>query len=587
MNKAKTIIRRNSADHLNHLDHLPPILRRVYSARNITTAAELSVELKTLHSFDSLKGIQSATTRLAQALRQQQHILIVGDFDADGATSTALVVGALRAFGATQVSYVAPNRFEYGYGLSEAIVDELILQQPDLLITVDNGISSIAGVAKANAQGIDVIVTDHHLPGNSLPEAVAIVNPNQLGCQFPSKALAGVGVVFHLLIALRKSLRDLGWFAGQGIDEPNLADYLDLVALGTVADVVPLDFYNRILVAQGIKRIRAGRMRPGIAQLLLVAAKDFRQICSTDLGFTVGPRLNAAGRLDDMSLGIILLTTESIELASELAQQMDDFNKDRRLIEGQMQKEALAIVEQLMGEIESVPRALCLFHENWHQGVVGLVASRLKEKFHRPVIAFAQTDSVDGDKIIELKGSGRSIAGIHLRDVLDEVAVKNPGLLNKFGGHAMAAGLSLAAEDFSAFEKAFLEVINAIEDETIFNPVIETDGALLNYDLNLYNAAMIRDAMPWGQGLPEPVFEGEFFLVQQKILKEAHLKCEFALTSQGGERYSGIFFNIDSEYWSKHTVSLPLKVNVVYRLAVNTFRGQQSLQLMVQAMRFV
>ncbi|NRB40026.1 MAG: single-stranded-DNA-specific exonuclease RecJ [Pseudomonadales bacterium] len=565
-------------------DSVPPLLKRLLIQRGVGCDAQIKHELSELSDPFLMKGMQGAVRRLLQALQAQQKVIIVGDFDADGATSTALMLLVLQRLGFQQVSFMVPNRFEYGYGLSEAIVDELALQKPDLLVTVDNGISSIDGVKKAADYGIDVVITDHHLPGRTLPEAVAIVNPNQHGCEFPSKAMAGVGVVFHLLMALRKSLRELQWFETQNIAEPNLADYLDLVALGTVADVVPLDFYNRILVAQGIKRIRAGRMRPGIQQLLQVAGKDYRQVCSADMGFALGPRLNAAGRLDDMSQGILLLSTDSSEFAFELAQQMDAFNRDRRLIEGQMQIEALAIVDALMAEIEEVPRALCLFHEDWHQGVVGLVASRLKEKFHRPVIAFAKAENIDGQVQVELKGSGRSIAGIHLRDILDEVATKNPGLLNKFGGHAMAAGLSLAADDFEQFQKAFLKIVDAIEDASIFEPVIETDGALQAYDLNLYNALMIRDAMPWGQGLPEPVFEGEFYMMQQRILKEAHLKCELAVSAQSGETYPAILFNTDVEFWSQHSSSLPIKVQVVYRLSVNTFRGVQSLQLMIQSM---
>ena len=566
-------------------DKVQPLIKRLLLNRGVGQDAEINHELSGLADPFLMKGMDEAISRLLIALQHQQKIIIVGDFDADGATSTALLILVLQRLGFEQVSFMVPNRFEYGYGLSEAIVEDLMPQQPDLIVTVDNGISSLAGVKKSADLGVDVVITDHHLPGDILPEAVAIVNPNQPSCVFPCKALAGVGVVFHLLMALRKSLRELGWFESQSISEPNLADYLDLVALGTVADVVPLDFYNRVLVAQGIKRIRAGRMRPGIAQLLHVAGKDYRQVCSSDMGFILGPRLNAAGRLDDMMQGILLLMTESVALACELAQQMDAFNRDRRLIESQMQKEALAFVDALMLDVDDMPRAICLYHEDWHQGVVGLVASRLKERFHRPVIAFAAADGVNQGNIMELKGSGRSIAGIHLRDVLDEVAAKNPGLLNKFGGHAMAAGLSLATEDFSRFQEAFVNVLDAIEDAALFEPIIETDGELNEFDLNLFNAQMIRNAMPWGQGMPEPLFEGEFNLLQLKILKDAHIKAEFCLSDNTRQQYTGIFFNADVDFWQTPQIMLPQRVKLVYKLAVNNFRGQESLQLMIQQMQ--
>ncbi len=563
---------------------VPPLLQRLLSQRGIACDKDINTELSGLADPFLMKGMQAVSNRLYQALMKQQKVMIVGDFDADGATSTALLLLAFKQLGFKQVGFMVPNRFEYGYGLSEEIVDELAKQQPDLLVTVDNGISSLDGVDKANALGIDVIITDHHLPGNHLPQALAIINPNQPGCRFPTKNLAGVGVAFHCLIALRKTLREANWFHEHGVDEPNLADYLDLVALGTVADVVPLDFYNRILVAQGIKRMRAGKMRLGLKQLLHLAGKNHQHLCSSDMGFVLGPRLNAAGRLDDMSLGIILLTTDSESLATELAQQLDAFNRDRRLIETQMQDEAMTIIDQLNLHDNQLPRALCLFHEDWHQGVVGLVASRLKEKFHRPVIAFAYAESTSQAGEFEIKGSGRSIAGIHLRDVLDEVASSHPGLLNKFGGHAMAAGLSIKVDDFEYFKSAFSTVLDNIKDESIFARLITTDGELSSFDLNLYNATMIRDAMPWGQALPEPSFEGQFYLKGFKVLKDKHLKCQLSLTDESSELYSAIFFNADVAFWQMQSINEPLLVHVAYQLNVNTFRGESSLQLMINAM---
>ena len=562
-------------------DDIHPLLKRLLAQRGITQNHEINHELTELVDPFLMKGMRQAVDRLLLALQEKQKIIIVGDFDADGATSTSLALLVLEKMGFSNVGFMVPNRFEYGYGLSEAIVDELAWQKPDLLITVDNGISSIAGVAKANHLGIDVIVTDHHLPGAELPAATAIINPNQPGCEFPGKNLAGVGVVFYLMIALRKTLRENHWFEEQGIVEPNLANYLDLVALGTVADVVPLDFYNRILVAQGIKRLRAGYMRPGIRHLLQVASKDYRYLSSVDLGFTVGPRLNAAGRLDDMTQGIMLLVTESEELASELAQALDDFNRDRRAIEQQMQKEALLIVEEITANLDEISRGFCLFHEDWHQGVVGLVASRIKEKFHRPVIAFAKADGEDKN---EIKGSGRSIKGIHLRDVLDEIASSHPGLLDKFGGHAMAAGLSLDSDKLQKFKDAFDDVLANIQDDSLFEAVIESDGEVEAKDMNLYTAQLIRDAVPWGQQMPEPLFDGEFFLINHRIVGTRHLKMQVALNAGDKKGIDAIHFNCDEKAWPNTQAQ---KVALVYRLSINHYRGAQSLQLIVDNIQIV
>lgn len=571
-----SIIKRREATTESQLsENIHPLLRRLLAQRGITQNHEIHHELTELADPFLMKDMHQAIDRLLVALIEKQKIIIVGDFDADGATSTALAMLVLEKMGFDHVGFMVPNRFEYGYGLSEVIVDELAWQKPHLLITVDNGISSVKGVAKANHLGIDVIITDHHLPGIELPAAVAIINPNQSECNFPGKNLAGVGVVFYLLIALRKRLRETGWFEQQGITEPNLASYLDLVALGTVADVVPMDFYNRILVAQGIKRIRNGYMRPGIRHLLQVASKDYRYLSSVDLGFAVGPRLNAAGRLDDMTQGIMLLVTESEALAGELAQALDDFNRDRRVIEQQMQKEALLIVEEMTANLKEIPRGFCLFHQEWHQGVVGLVASRLKEKFHRPVIAFARAEGTDQH---EIKGSGRSIKGIHLRDVLDEIASAHPGLLNKFGGHAMAAGLSLEADQLQRFQQAFEQVLQNIQDNSLFESVIESDGEIENKDMNLYTAQLIRDAMPWGQQLPEPLFDGIFYLKNQRIVGTRHLKMQVVLNAEDTNGIDAIHFSCDENIWPNLHAK---KVAMVYRLSINHYRGEQTLQLIV------
>ncbi|HEY9034870.1 MAG TPA: single-stranded-DNA-specific exonuclease RecJ [Pseudomonadales bacterium] len=552
---------------------LPPLVRRVLASRGITCAEQLDHGLARLQDPFLIKDMDKAVKRLQQALVARQRIIIVGDYDADGATSTALMMLGLAALGFADVTFEVPDRFVYGYGLSPAIVDSLAWRQPQLLITVDNGISSQAGVARANALGMDVIVTDHHLPGETLPEAIAILNPNQPDCPFPAKTLAGVGVAFHLLMALRRRLRDDNWFAEQGLVEPNLADFLDLVALGTVADVVPLDDYNRILVSQGIRRIRAGNMRPGIRQLLQVAGKNHRLLNSTDLGFVLGPRLNAAGRLDDMSQGIMLLMTDAEDLALELARVLDDFNRDRRQIERQMQQEALGIVEQMSLEEADLPRGLCLFHPDWHQGVVGLVASRLKEKYHRPVIAFAPGEAG------ELKGSGRSIPGIHLRDVLDSIAASHPGLLDRFGGHAMAAGMTLAQDQLAAFAEAFAGQL-ADCDGRLFEAVLESDGEVAATDLNLYTASVLRDVLPWGQQMPEPRFDGVFFLHRQRVVAEKHLKMSVSLDGNPALAVDAIWFNADASWLQMPAVD---KVHLVYRMQVNDFRGELNLQLLVDS----
>ena len=554
---------------LPDLGDLPPLLTRLYAARGVRSAVELDKGLARLIPYQRLKGIDAAVSLLVTALQQRQRILIVGDFDADGATASSVGVLGLRMLGAAHVDYLVPNRFEYGYGLTPEIVAVALQREPQLLLTVDNGISSVEGVAAAKAAGLTVLVTDHHLPGPELPAADAIVNPNQPGCEFPSKALAGVGVMFYVLLALRARLRELNWFAERGLNEPNLAELLDLVALGSVADVVPLDANNRILVHQGLARIRAGRARPGLRAVLEVAGRDHQRINSTDLGFILGPRLNAAGRLDDMSLGIECLLCEDEALARDMAQQLDELNKDRKSIEQGMQREALAQLKDL--PLVDMPFGLCLFDPDWHQGVIGILASRLKERYFRPAIAFA--DAGDG----LLKGSARSVPGLHIRDALDAVAAKHPGLISKFGGHAMAAGLSLPQENYGAFAAAFdAEVRRQLHADDLTGRLL-SDGQLSVTEFNLELAKALRHAGPWGQHFPEPLFHGVFQIVQQRLVGEKHLKLVLK-TECGGQTLDGIAFNIDRELWPNPTVRW---VEVAYKLDVNEFRGNETVQLMI------
>ena len=554
-------------------DQLDPLLQRIYQSRGIDSQASLDRRLNCLPEPQSMTGLDAATQRLVTAAKKQQSVLIVGDFDADGATSSALMVLGLRAMGFQSVDFLVPNRFDYGYGLTPEIVDLAAEKSPALIITVDNGISSVEGVARANKLAIEVIVTDHHLPGTQLPDALAIVNPNQQGCDFPSKNLAGVGVAFYLLIALRTELRQQQWFDQQQIAEPNLSQWLDLVALGTVADVVPLDQVNRALVHQGLLRIRSGHSRPGIQALLRIAGKNPARLVATDLGFALGPRLNAAGRLDDISLGIQCLLCDDPQQALHTAQALDELNQDRKSIETGMQQQALAIVEQLGLDDKSMPAALSLFQPDWHQGVVGLLASRIKEKYHRPVVAFARGDNGD------LKGSCRSIPGLHIRDTLDAVATQNPGLITKFGGHAMAAGLSLNEDKLSEFEQAFEQQVAQLVTEDDLQARLITDGCLEAQQLSMHTAEMLRDAGPWGQLFPEPCFQGDFRIVQQRIVGERHLKLVLAPHNQPEIAIDAIWFNIDTARWPNPEAET---VHCVYRLDINEFRGLESLQLMVQ-----
>ena len=579
----KIIVRRDIAETENELPgDLHPVLRRVYLSRHLHDVRELQYSLDALHPYRSLKGIDAAVTLLVEALHRKKRILIVADFDADGATSCAVAVRGLRLLGASDVCFVVPNRFEYGYGLTPEIVAVAAEQQPDLIITVDNGISSIDGVAAARRRGIQVLVTDHHLPGDALPEADAIVNPNQPGDAFPSKNLAGVGVIFYVLLALRARLREEGWFAGAGIAEhpspfrgcePNLAQLLDLVALGTVADVVPLDHNNRILVSQGLARIRADRCCEGIRALLEVAGRNSRQLAAADLGFAVAPRLNAAGRLEDMSLGIACLLSDDAAQAHGMAARLDQLNKERRGIEAQMQQEALAAIAALRVSEDdpALPVGVCLFQRQWHQGVIGILASRIKDRLHRPVIAFAQT----GEN--ELKGSARSVSGVHIRDVLDAVAARHPGLVSKFGGHAMAAGLTLPRKNFAAFSAAFDEEVRRHLAPEDLRGVVFSDGELAPGELNLDFAELLRGAGPWGQAFPEPVFDGAFEIVDQRIVGERHLKM--VLKAAGNDRlFDAIAFN----YGERRVPRDSLQIRVAYKLDVNEYRGQRSAQLLIE-----
>ena len=548
-----------------------PILARVYAARGITSPADLDYRLAHLLPDENLRGIEAAVALLVEALEQRRRILVVGDFDADGATGCAVAVSGLGLFGAEQVDYLVPNRFRFGYGLTPEIVEVAAERGPDLLITVDNGTSSVQGVDAANARGIAVIVTDHHLAGAELPRAAALVNPNQPGDAFPSKCLAGVGVMFYLLVALRRALRRDDWFERKAIPVPRLADLLDLVAVGTIADVVPFDRNNRILVSQGLARIRAGRCRPGIEALLRVAGRDPSRTTASDIGFALAPRLNAAGRLEDMSLGIECLLAPTAALARERAERLDSLNRERREIEGRMQDQALSHLQGLsLGSGNVLPLGLCLYDETWHPGVVGILASRIKDRYHRPVIAFAR----DGER--ELKGSARSVTGVHVRDVLDAIATAHPGLLIRFGGHAMAAGLSLEHARFEAFSRAFdAEVRRHLSDSTLRTATM-SDGEVDPEELNLELAHLLRKGGPWGQGFPEPCFDGEFDVREVRVVGERHVK--FVLRPSGAERsIDAIAFNAAAE-WPRNLT----RARIAYRLDVNVYQGHQSAQLLVE-----
>lgn len=578
---SKTIVRRAKVATGHLPDNLPEIIKQIYASRGMESAQELELNVAHLQGMvdeTALMGMDKACQLLHDALVNKLRIIIVGDFDADGATSTALMMTALSLFNSNNHDFIVPNRFEYGYGLTPEIVDIAAQQNTQMLITVDNGISCIAGVKRAKDLGMQVIVTDHHLPGHSLPIADAIVNPNQHGCNFPSKALAGVGVAFYLMLALRKYCREQNYFSEQGIAEPNIAQLLDLVALGTVADVVSLDANNRILVEQGLKRIRAGKTRPGIQALIEIANKNQQRLVASDFGFALGPRINAAGRLDDMSYGINCLLANDLSSARVMAGELDDLNKTRREIEQGMQAEAEQVLTSLKFDEDNLPNAIALYQQDWHQGVIGIVAGRLKEKFHRPCIVFANgkdDDSVDVTQR-EIKGSARSIPGLHIRDLLEHIDSQHPDIILKFGGHAMAAGLSIKHVNFERFQQLFNELAGKWLKAEDLQSIILSDGELMLEHLSLDFAEQLRDAGPWGQNFPEPLFDDTFTLVQQRIVGEKHLKL---VVEKQGEVFDGIAFNVDVKTWPNAQVK---QVHLAYRLDVNEFRGKRTVQFMVE-----
>lgn len=557
-------------------DTLHPVLKRIYQARGVTSQDQLEYALQKLHPFQLLSHIEDAATLLADALASQKRIVIVGDYDTDGATSTTLAVQALRAFGGQHVDFLVPNRFEFGYGLTPEIVALAKEKKAEVLVTVDNGIVSFEGVHAAKAAGMQVLITDHHLAADQLPNADAIVNPNQPGDTFPSKVLAGVGVIFYVMLALRATLRANHWFQSQSIAEPNMARFLDLVALGTVADVVPLDHNNRILVDQGMKRIRAGECGWGIKALITVSGKDCRQFSTNDLGFMVAPRLNAAGRLDDMSIGVACLLSNNAVQSRLLAQQLDQLNEERKRIESDMRDQAMASLKKIVLSEAGLPLGLCLYDASWHQGIIGILAARVKERYHRPVIAFAKAE--DGS----LKGSARSIPGVHIRDVLESVTKIAPGVIDKFGGHAMAAGLSLPLKKRSAFEAAFLQALDQHLTPDVLENTLLTDGHLEVSDLSMPFASILKNAGPWGQAFPEPVFDGEFLLLDQRLVGKNHLKM--VLQSEGGDPIDAIAFNIDLEKWPNQRCE---KIQVAYQLDINEFRGMRQVQLIVKWLKAI
>lgn len=564
---AKIIKRRTVPNGAVIFDH--PLLDRLYRSRKITQIQEVDHRLQHLLNPNLLFGMKEAVDLLMEVRKQQKKIIVVGDFDADGATSTALVVSSLRQLGYQKVSYLIPDRVEQGYGLSLDVAEMVLASNADCVITVDNGVSSLEGIAKLKAQGVCVVVTDHHLPPETLPKADVIINPNLLQCGFPSKCLAGVGVAFYFMLALRAGLRKAGIFNDK--TQPNFTHLLDLVALGTVADVVPLDYNNRILAFQGLQRIQQGFCRPGIRALVDVANRQLEKLTTADLGFAIAPRINAAGRMDNMSHGVELLLCEKMETARELAFELDSLNRDRKEIEQGMKAEALKICRTLSFD-NAHPFALALYQEDWHQGVLGIVAARIKETYHRPTIAFAK------DQENTLKGSARSIEGVHIKDVIERIQQRYPHIIVKFGGHAMAAGLTIYEKYFDEFQNVFNQTVKEWVGEEHLEDVIWTDGELSPRDFSLETIQLIDNAAPWGQGFPEPRFDGVFRVMKQDLLKNAHLK--FLLEPiNGGGLLDGIAFNVDRTLYPDYNIRT---LRVVYRLSLNEFRGKQSLQLMIE-----
>ena len=557
---------------------LSVLLDKILRHRGLAEKEQLSTQAKHLSHYKDLKGIDTAAKVLAKAVIEQQMICIVGDFDADGATSTALCMLALRAMGHTKVDYIVPNRFDFGYGLTSPVVDIAQQKNTQVIITVDNGISSIDGVAHAKKLGMTVVITDHHLPANELPNADAIVNPNQENCTFKSKNLAGVGVAFYVMSALKNELEKSGYFSEKGLTSPNMAQFLDIVAIGTVADVVPLDANNRILVHQGIARIRAGKTRPGVIALLNVTNRQYQRCCTTDIGFVIGPRLNAAGRLDDMSHGIECLLCDNATRAAQYAAELDGLNQSRREIEQSMRDDAEKFLSDYLlasATKKQLPAAIVLYQADFHQGVVGIVAGRIKEKYYRPTFVFADEDE------LFVKGSARSIDGVHIRDVLARIDALKPNLIKKFGGHAMAAGLSIEKRNLPDFERVLNEVVGEITQSLPSQAIIYSDGELSSEQLTLETANELKYAFPWGQKFEEPCFDGYFDLVNQRIVGQNHLKLTLGIN---GQYFDAIAFGVDTEIWPNHQAK---KIHIAYKLDINEFRGQVNVQLLVNALEAV
>lgn len=568
----RTIKRRDTNRDIVFPDLIHPVLQQVYASRGLGSVDEIAYTLDKLHSYTSLKNIHEAASMLADMIENQKYLLIVSDYDVDGATACALGIRGLTAMGAIHVEYLVPDRFKHGYGLSPDVVDLALDLNPDMIITVDNGISSLEGVSRARSHGVEVLITDHHLPGNELPDASAIVNPNQPGDNFPSKALAGVGVMFYMLAALRAELRTRNWFETQGIKEPNLATYLDLVALGTVADVVPLDYNNRILVSHGIDLMQAGKCVTGIHSLLEIAGRNHATLVASDLGFVLGPRLNAAGRLSDMSLGIECLISDDAQFCDAIAVQLDTLNKERKDIQDEMHQQALQFLSSV-GKLDKydADNGICLFNAQWHQGVIGILAARIKDKLQRPVIAFA----CDEDDC--LKGSARSIPGINIRDVIDRLVTLEPELVITFGGHAMAAGLTIPEKSFDRFSRLFNELISEHIRINGLDSDIYTDGELNADDINLETAEALRSAGPWGQGFPEPLFDGMFEIIDKKIVGENHLKLRVKVHNNN-QHIDAIAFNTTHRSWPSDITVL----NLIYKIDINEYMGRRTTQLIVE-----
>ena len=567
----KKIINRDVPDEINLPDSIHPVLKRIYASRNIKSSEDLDYSLGSLIPYEELGGIDDAVILLQEMITQKKRILIVADFDADGATSCALAIRGLTAMGAEDVIYVVPNRFEHGYGLSPKIVDVALDHDPDLIVTVDNGISSISGVEHAKKNGIKVLITDHHLPGDKLPSADVIINPQLKEDKFPSKNLAGVGVIFYILLALRAKLKAENWFDEKNIKYPNLANLLDLVALGTISDLVPLDKNNRTMVAHGLKLMRKNKSKAGILAILNQSGRQLSTLTSGDLSFAIAPRLNAAGRLTDMSLGIECLLTDDKENATEMAKKLNQLNIERRQIQDNMEEQAFTEFEKYLQDTsKKIPHGICIYNQNWHQGVVGILAAKIKEKFNRPVVVFAQ--ECQGI----LKGSARSITELHIKDVFDEIARLYPELILTFGGHAMAAGLTIEESQFDRFSDVFNKVVNQYISSDSLEDQCLTDGELSGDDFSLPLALAIQNAGPWGQSFPEPIFVGQFKILDKRVVGESHLKLK--LQSRNNNTLDAIAFNMTDDDWPSKLE----QITSTYRLGINNYRGHSQIQLFIE-----